>query len=427
MTICARLLVLALSAMMVFGGRAVAYPSVYPTGTTIYFPDEAYSSYILVSDHTNMGNHGTAAGRATGVVPDDVRLIDMNGNVVHTWKVDAYFNKRTRLLPNGHIVYVGPDKRIIEYDWDSNIVREHAGIGSMNDMRVLDNGNWLLLAHEPIPDEAQAMVRDVGDKIAPWWEPRLRGSEEHQLGADIYEVNPDGEVVWEWHAHEHIDLNLFSPLTPESDWLHSNSIQPLPENKWYDAGDERFRPGNILLNPRNINVMYIIDKISGDIVWEGTHHYRGGMAHSHEPELIEKGLPGAGNIILFDNSLFPRHRTHTGQTIIVEMDPISQEIVWKYETEGYANIKFFSKTMGTQKRLPNGNTYIGEDNTGRLFQVDTSGKIVWEYINRGGTTRPSVVPYGFTPQLRALGDPEEKRVTPPENLEWQLLPDEDRE
>lgn len=405
---------------------ALSYPTIYPTGTTIYDPDEAYGSYILISDHTDKGNHPSAAVRAQGTPPADVRLIDMNGNVVHTWHVEAYFNKRSRLLPNGHLVYVGPDKKIIEYDWDSNIVRQHQGIGSMNDMRVLENGNWLLLAHDPIPDTAQEKVADVTDKIAPWWEPRLRGSVEHQQGADIFEVNPDGEVVWEWHAHDHLNLNLFSPLTPEDDWLHANSIQPLPENKWFDAGDERFRPGNIILNARNINMMYIIDKQSGDVVWEGTHNYKGGMAHSHEPEMIEKDRPGAGNIILFDNSLFPRHRTHTGQTFIIEMNPVTQEIVWKYETEGYANMKFFSKTMGSQKRLPNGNTFIAEDNTGRLFQVKPDGTIVWEYVNRGGTTRPSVVPYGFTPQLRAMGDPEEKRVTPPNNLEWQLLPDEDR-
>ena len=58
-------------------------------------------------------------------------------------------------------------------------------------------------------------------------------------------------------------------------------------------------------------MMYIIDKQTGDVVWEGTHNYKGGMAHSHEPEMIEKGIPGAGNIILFDNSLAPRHRTHS--------------------------------------------------------------------------------------------------------------------
>jgi len=351
-----------------------AYPTIYPTGTTIYDPDAAYSSYILISDHAEMGNHPSAAVRVQSKIPGDVRLIDMNGTVVHTWNVDPYFNKRSRLLPNGHLVFAGSDKTIFEYDWDSNVVWQHKGIGSVNDLRVLPNGNRLLIAHEPIPQYAQGKVKDVGEKIAPWWEPRKRGSEEHQLGADIYEVNLEGEVVWEWHAHDHLDLNLFSPVTPLGDWLHVNSIAPLPENKWFESGDTRFHPGNILLNARNINVMYIIDKQSGDVVWEGTHHYKGGMAHSHEPEMIRKGRPGAGNIILFDNSLFPRHRTHTGQSIIVEMDPTTQEIVWKYETEGYANIKFFSKTMGTQERLPNGNTYISEDNTGRLFQVKPDGE-----------------------------------------------------
>ena len=57
-----------------------------------------------------------------------------------------------------------------------------------------------LIAHEPIPEEFQRQVRDV--EIAPWWGPRLRGSGETQLGADLYEVNLDGEVVWEWHAGE---------------------------------------------------------------------------------------------------------------------------------------------------------------------------------------------------------------------------------
>ncbi len=399
----------------------VAYPTIFPTGTTIYRPSESYSSYILISDHSTTGNHADAKVRAESETPDDIRLIDMNGNVVHTWTVAPTFNKRSRLLPDGHLVYAGPDKTIFEYDWDGNVVWTHEGIGSVNDLRVLPNGNKLLIAHEPIPDEFQSRVGDVD--MSPWWAPRKRGTEEHQLGADIYEVNAAGEVVWEWHAHNHLDLNRFSPATPENDWLHVNSIAPLPENKWHDAGDDRFRPGNILVNTRNIDTMYIIDKATKQVVWEGTHDYKGGMAHSHEPEMIEKGLPGAGHIIFFDNGLFPRHRTHSGQTFIMEMDPTSQEIVWTYETEGYANIKFFSKTMGSQRRLPNGNTFIAEDNTGRLFQVQPDGEIVWEYVNRGGTTRPSPVLYDFTPQLRAMSRPDELAVTPPNNLEWHLEPD----
>jgi len=108
---------------------------------------------------------------------------------------------------------------------------------------------------------------------------------------------------------------------------------------------------------------------------------------------------------------------------VMAYDARTGDAVWKYETEGYANLKFFSKTMGTQRRLPNGNTFIVEDNTGRLFQVKPDGEIVWEYVNRGGTTRPFPVPYDFTPQLRALAQPEELAVTPPNNLEWHLEPD----
>jgi hypothetical protein len=374
--------------VLVTTNHLVLAQTVFPTGTTIFKPAEAYSSYILISDHNAVGNHPSAKTRAEGEgkSPGDIRLIDMNGNVVHTWKVPPFFNKRCRLLPNGNLVYVGPNKSIYEYDWDGKEVWTHEGIGSVNDMRILPNNNRLLIAHEPIPEEFQKQVNDV--EIAPWWELRKRGSEEKQLGADLYEVNLEGDIVWEWHAYNHLDLNKFSPATPEGDWLHVNSVAPLPENKWYDNGDERFRPGNILLNARNINIVYIIDKK--------------------------------------DNGLFTRHRTHTGQTFIIELNPVTQEIVWIYETKGYANIKFFSKTMGTQKRLPNGNTYIAEDNTGRLFQVKQDGEIVWEYVNRGGTTRPSVIPYDFTPQLRMLVKPEELAVTPPNNLEWHIKPDKFR-
>ena len=93
-----------------------AYPSVFPTGTTIYQPVEAHSSYILISDHASMGNHASAAVRAESRVPDDIRLIDMNGNVVHTWTVPPTFNKRSRLSPDGHLLYAGPNRTIIEYD-----------------------------------------------------------------------------------------------------------------------------------------------------------------------------------------------------------------------------------------------------------------------------------------------------------------------
>lgn len=90
---------------------------------------------------------------------------------------------------------------------------------------------------------------------------------------------------------------------------------------------------------------------------------------------------------------------------------------------------FFSKTMGTQQRLPNGNTLISEDNVGRIFQVTPSaghpdgGEIVWEFVSCSSLSRCTMVPYDHTPQLRALSKPEEMRVTPPGNWYTSIKPD----
>ena len=149
-----RSLLLTLACLSFLTPQDTTGQTVFPTGTTIYSPAEAYSSYILISDHSAVGNHPSARVRAegSGASPGDVRLIDMNGNVVHRWEVVPYFNKRSRLLPSGNLVYVGPNKTIYEYDWDGNVVWTHEGIGSVNDMRVLPNNNRLLIAHEPIPE-----------------------------------------------------------------------------------------------------------------------------------------------------------------------------------------------------------------------------------------------------------------------------------
>ena len=78
--------------------------------------------------------------------------------------------------------------------------------------------------------------------------------------------------------------------------------------------------------------------------------------------------------------------------------------------------------MARRRRMEGEEGLVREKKSKPLLQVRSDGEIVWEYMNRGGTTRPSVVPYDFTPQLRAMGRPEELSVTPPNNLEWRIEP-----
>jgi hypothetical protein len=49
---------------------AVAVPSVYPTGTTLYNPAKAFNTFVLIT-----GGDGSA------------HLIDMNGNSVHSGRM----------------------------------------------------------------------------------------------------------------------------------------------------------------------------------------------------------------------------------------------------------------------------------------------------------------------------------------------------
>ncbi len=49
--------------------------------------------------------------------------------------------------------------------------------------------------------------------------------------------------------------------------MHINSMSALGPNKWYDAGDARFHPDNIIWDARESNIIAIIDKQS-DGVWQ---------------------------------------------------------------------------------------------------------------------------------------------------------------
>jgi hypothetical protein len=75
---------------------------------------------------------------------------------------------------------------------------------------------------------------------------------------------------------------------------------------------------------------------------------------------------------------------------ILEIDPISQEVVWSYS--GNRKNSFYSKCCGMVQRLPNGNTLIIETSTGRAFEVTPNGETAWEFKNpnRAATNRENI-------------------------------------
>jgi len=374
----------------------------FPKGTRIYKPDKCSNGYTLVPYENGM-----------------ILIIDMKGNVVHSWEIGT---ERARLLANGNVV-VMKGSRIVEYDWDGKVVWEYEVPGGPyrgtdypspgfihHDLQRLSNGNTIFLYHEEVPEQYKKVIKD----------PTRRSTQ--IIGDCILEVNKDKEVVWKWHTHEHLDLNEDSSIRAREgrrfDWTHANTVGVLPENHWYDEGHKEFKPGNVILCSRQLDEIYIIDRDSQKVVWRYRGQYLGGISRAHEPLMIQKGMPGAGNIIMFDNGTDRKTTKRDGKagidemTVVLEINPVSKQLVWLYQD----GKDFYSAIQGTQQRLHNGNTFICESTKGRIFEVTCDGEIVWEYLmppfpgsdeEHGFGTRPHRYPYDYCPQLKKLPIPEQ--------------------
>jgi len=300
-------------------------------------------------------------------------LVDMNGHIVHLWP-KVRVGARARLNRQGRLAVIGRGNLVQEYDWDGALTwefrlpKDHF---SHHDLISLSNGHYLVLAKSR-------------ENARPY----------------LSEVDADRNVVWQWRSEDH--------LTTYPEWdaqqhdpAHFNSVNELPPNRWYDAGDERFRPGNILVSARNMNMIFIIDKSSGEVVWSHSE----GLDYQHEAIMVEKGLEGAGLITIFNNGLNNLYGYRRSR--VQAIHPTKKEIVWEY-----APRYLFSATAGTARRLPRGNTLITSTYGGRVFEIDGDGTIVWEWVPPRPPGRAERYAYDHCPQLAALPRPQETEVSP---------------
>lgn len=249
-----------------------------------------------------------------------------------------------------------------------------------------------------LPDGNTLILRDREIRIAGW---------DHDIIDNyINIISPEGKRVWHWSVADHFDKLGFNSeqqkMMKDSSLVnlfHINTAIPLDKNKWYDSGDKCFAPDNILINSRNANLAVIICRKTGEIVWRlGPNFllvdYQGAVPRAidqiigaHNVHMIPYGLPGAGNLLIFDNdgaAGFPQAKnTLLSASRVIEIDPQSMQIIWEYNA-GKSNqplYNFYSSFISNAQRLTNGNTLINEGQNGRLFQITPEGKIVWEYVS----------------------------------------------
>ena len=291
-------------------------------------------------------------------------VFDMNGHIVHSWP-EVRAAGRVRLGQDGNLAVIGADNLLKEYDWDGNLIwyfqLPGEGYFPHHDLIRLDNGNILILAYDG------ATHTDT-----------------------LWEVDSQRQLVWSWSIFDH--RGEFAHWDSESeDPSHCNSIRELPPNRSFDGGDTRFRPGNILVSARNLNTIFIIDKPTGDIVWQHSK----GLDRQHEAVMIEQGKRNEGLIIVFNNGLENLNAYRRSAVQII--DPLKNTMTWDYTSEF-----FFSAVGGTAQALPEENVLITSSNSGRAFEITPDGRIVWEWIPPFNPMRLERLPFDHCPQLAAL-------------------------
>jgi outer membrane protein assembly factor BamB len=321
-------------------------------GLRAHDPEKAYQGYTLFTP--------SAGG-------DTVYLIDMEGEVAHTWKMSyppglyGYLTPQGTLIYNGKVLDAGDERFIasgpwkggalLEMTWQGEVLWEVRHPDHHHDGIRLRNGNVMLLC-------LTALSREFAHRV----QGGMAGSEHDGLmHADyLVEMTTNGEIVWEWRSWEHLDPvedRIVAIQDHRSEWTHANTVVELED-------------GNIIVSFRNISTVIIIERTTGEIVWKlGAPP----LAQQHAPLPLENG-----NLLIFDNGT---HRLDHPVPFsrVIEIDRATKEIVWTYQ-EGYVS-EFFSPFISNAQRLPNGNTLICEGSFGRIFEVTHEGEVVWEYIN----------------------------------------------
>lgn len=354
----------------------------------------------------------------------------------------------------------GEAGRIQKISWDSKILWdfEYANEDHLHhhDLTVMPNGHILAIAWTAKTAEQVAAAGRKPNMIpkAGLWPD------------EIVEIEPEGKtggkIVWEWHIWDHLiqdydakkanygkpanhpellDFNVGDTVPPmisqdSMDILHKQGFawrNQTPENigsEVYHFNAIHYNPDldQIVFSSPNLSEIFIIDHSTttkeaaghtggrwgkgGDFLyrWGNPKNYHHGDSSNqmlfgqHNIHWIEKGKPGAGNLMVFNNDI-PVYKDSTVCSAVYEFIPPTDDKgnyllrkdttfgpdkpVWSYVAPD--SLSFWSSFISGAMRMSNGNTFINEGAKARFFEVTPDGKIVWEYLNpyRGNITKPN--------------------------------------
>ncbi len=332
-----------------------------PTELIQYDPERAFEGYTMF---------GPISG-------DSVYLIDMHGQVVHTWPTPDNWggvsSTHARLLEDGTLERgSGPRFQIVS--WDNEVIWEHSedrpGITAHHEFRHIWNPK---LGARTLMYVA-SMDRTNEEIMALGADPSVRDDYASEPDG-LVEVDMDGNVIWQWNVSDHtvndinpelanfgvvsehpgkLDLNFGYGVNGSvfGDWMHTNAFD-------YNAELDQ-----VVINNSTFSEFYVIDHgatfVPGDAERSielaasdaGDFIYRFGNAcvydsgdcpsmsnegltssnghqqvfFSHDIQWIDERestsaietLPGAGNFLIFDNGA---RRPGPTFSSVLEIDP----------------------------------------------------------------------------------------------------------
>jgi len=315
------------------------------------------------------------------------------------WKRnDLSMNNTSQQFPGNTLISDDPNRRVLEVDAEGDIVwalvldypedRIDQNTELIFDVERLKNDNILIAcSHYPSGEILEfnrngTVVWSYSNSnvstMAPHDADRLDSG--NTLVTDTYhskvfELNPEGSIVWVWDANDHRDFFGVSKPTG-SNWAHLN-----------DA--DRLANGNTLISLRNLDMIVEVDH-SGTIVWSyGQTGNYSLLHHQHDPDRLP-----SGTTLIADSE----------NDRIIEVNTTTNEIVWMYE-----------ETLNWPRdadRLPNGNTLITDSRNKRILEVTPEGELIWEWRSS------STIPRGIYDADRIDIEPPKVLIESPSNKSY---------
>ena len=302
-------------------------------------------------------------------------LIDERGRVIHSWETaDCHHWSNAELLPMGDIVVPGMDPIEGVAAEDAEDSRESLGARYL--LRLDLQGNVVWKAQLPAHHDVGLTPRNQLVTLTTSYRnlPAVHKRVEVQDNA-IALLSLDGKLIEEASLYdlfaadpERFPLQRVRPRTKRGqrdiDLFHANSVHWVrPGNR---AGQHPlYDSSNVLVSIRHQDAVVAVNWDQKKIVWMWG---RGELMGPHDASLLDNG-----HVLVFDNGLGRRWSR------VVEVDPISEKVVWEYQAPNPRD--FYTASRGSNQRLPNGNTLIATSDKGELFEVTSTGDVVWRYLS----------------------------------------------